>query len=134
MRVIYWIISIPLAVLITIFAVSNRALVTLSFWPLPFEIDLPLFLPLLLALVLGLVIGVAFEWLREGRNRRALRRSENELSRVRKAQDQIQKDAERDAVTNSKAVSSPASGSGATGTPPTSDDAASSDPHSRQSA
>jgi uncharacterized integral membrane protein len=28
MRILYWIISIPLAILIAIFAVSNRALVT----------------------------------------------------------------------------------------------------------
>ena len=83
MRILYWIISIPLAVLIAVFAVSNRESVTLSLWPLPFEIDLPLFLPIMVALLLGLGFGFAFEWLLQGKHRRAARRMDSELKRIK---------------------------------------------------
>jgi len=83
MRFLYWIIAIPLAVLIAVFSVSNRAAVTLSLWPLPYEIDLPLFLPIMVALLIGLGIGFAFEWLIQGKHRRALRRMDSELKRIK---------------------------------------------------
>jgi uncharacterized integral membrane protein len=83
MRFLYWIISIPLAVLIAVFAVSNRTAVTLSLWPLPFEVDLPLFLPIMVALLIGLAIGFAFEWLLQGKHRRAARRMDSELKRIK---------------------------------------------------
>lgn len=83
MRILYWIISIPLAVLIAVFAVSNRTAVTLSLWPLPYEVDLPLFLPIMVALLLGLGIGFAFEWMLQGKHRRAARRMDSELKRIK---------------------------------------------------
>jgi uncharacterized integral membrane protein len=83
MRFLYWIISIPLAVLIAIFAVSNRTAVTISLWPLPFELDMPLFLPIMVALLIGLGIGFAFEWLLQGKHRRAARRMDSELKRIK---------------------------------------------------
>ncbi|WP_417812936.1 LapA family protein [Thalassospira alkalitolerans] len=83
MRIVYWILSIPLAILIAIFAVSNRASVTLSLWPLPYEIDLPLFLPIMVALLIGLGIGLAYEWLVNGKHRRAAKRLDGELRHLR---------------------------------------------------
>ncbi|AJD54274.1 MULTISPECIES: LapA family protein [Thalassospira] len=83
MRILYWIISIPLAILIAIFAVSNRALVTLSLWPLPYEVDMPLFLPIMVALLIGLGIGLTYEWLVHGKHRRAVKRMDTELRRLR---------------------------------------------------
>ncbi|NIZ00928.1 LapA family protein [Thalassospira lucentensis] len=90
MRVLYWIIAIPVAVLITVFAVSNRAAVTLSLWPLPYELELPLFLPIMVALLVGLGIGLAYEWLVNSKHRRAARRMDSELKRV-KAEDETPK-------------------------------------------
>lgn len=85
MRILYWIIALPVAVIITIFSVSNRDFVTLSLWPLPYEIDMPLFLPIILALVVGLVVGLAYEWLVNGKHRREARRSGNELRKLQAA-------------------------------------------------
>ncbi|MCB2081645.1 MAG: DUF1049 domain-containing protein [Hyphomicrobiales bacterium] len=39
------------------FALSNREQVTLSIFPLPYEVDLPLFVPLLFTLACGLLLG-----------------------------------------------------------------------------
>ena len=70
MRFLYWIISIPLAVLIAVFAVSNRTAVTLSLWPLPYEVDLPLFLPIMVAFLMRL-------------SSLSVRRMDSELKRIK---------------------------------------------------
>ena len=49
----------------------------------PFEIDLPLFLPIMIALLIGLGNGFAFEWLLQGKHRRAARRMDSELKRIK---------------------------------------------------
>lgn len=87
MRILYWIISIPIAVLIAVFAVSNRASVSISLWPLPYEIDMPLFMPIMAALLIGLGIGFSWEWLLQGKHRRAARQMDHELKRIKTAED-----------------------------------------------
>jgi len=47
-RYIAWIVTIPFALLLLSFAISNRELVTLGLWPLPFRIDAPVYLVALL--------------------------------------------------------------------------------------
>lgn len=59
MRVLAWIIGLPLALLVTVFAVANRAAIRFELWPLPFTVDLPGYLAVLGPLVLGLVFGFA---------------------------------------------------------------------------
>lgn len=62
MRLLSWIITIPLALVLISFAVSNRQEVVLRLWPLPFELQMPLFLAVLGALVLGFVAGGFVAW------------------------------------------------------------------------
>lgn len=57
-----WLLLIPLAIILVLLAVANRAPVTLSIDPFSreapaFAITVPLFVALLLAVVLGVVIG-----------------------------------------------------------------------------
>ena len=106
LRVLYWIIAIPLTILITIFAVANRQVTTLSLWPLPFEMDLPLFVPVLGALLLGLLIGLLFEWLLTGKHRRANRKMESELTRIRRQQEAAREE-ERTAIASQKSSGLP---------------------------
>ena len=54
-----WLIGIPFALLIALFAVSNRLVVPLALWPLPDTLDAPLYLVVLLALLVGFVVGAA---------------------------------------------------------------------------
>ncbi|WP_073957096.1 lipopolysaccharide assembly protein LapA domain-containing protein [Thalassospira sp. TSL5-1] len=106
MRVLYWIIAIPLTIVITVFAVANRQATTLSLWPLPFEMDLPLFVPVLGALLLGLLIGLLFEWLLTGKHRRANRKMESELSRLRREKEAA-REQERAAIASQKQAGQP---------------------------
>lgn len=63
MRVLYWLITALVALVCVVFAVSNRAGVTLTFWPLSFEFAAPLYLVVLLALLAGFLIGLLVAWI-----------------------------------------------------------------------
>jgi putative membrane protein len=73
-RYLSWIITIPIALVIVSFAVSNRDPVDLALWPLPFEITVPLYVAVLTALVLGFLAGGLVAW-GAGHNYRAAARA-----------------------------------------------------------
>ena len=62
-----------IAVVLILFAVSNRETVAVGFWPLPFLADVPLYLLCFLSLVIGALIGSAVAWTAGHRIRRQLR-------------------------------------------------------------
>jgi uncharacterized integral membrane protein len=81
---------VPLALILVVFAVANRQVVTLSFDPFNatepvLSIRLPLFVLLIAAAVLGVVAGGLATWVRQRHWRRSARRSEAELTRLRRA-------------------------------------------------
>jgi lipopolysaccharide assembly protein A len=98
-KAVYWAVTLVAVVLLIPFAVSNRAPVSLGFWPLPFLVALPLYLLVLSLLLLGFVIGGAAAWLAGRRTRRELRRRrrrvaalERELAAARsQSEDQARK-------------------------------------------
>jgi len=78
-RIVTVLILLPLALVIVLFAVGNRAAVTLAFDPFAaeppmFSASLPLFLALLIALILGVIVGGAAAWARQRKWRRRARR------------------------------------------------------------
>ena len=98
MKAVYWALILIAVVLLIPFAVSNRAPVSLGFWPLPFLVALPLYLLVLSLLLLGFVIGAAAAWLAGRHTRRELRRRrrrvealERELLARSQSEDQARK-------------------------------------------
>lgn len=79
MRYISWILTIPLTLIVVSFALSNRQPVTLSLWPLPFELQAPLYLAVLVAVLLAFLTGGLVAWLSGHRHRRLARRRALEL-------------------------------------------------------
>jgi uncharacterized integral membrane protein len=73
MRRLSFIISLPLFVVLVVFAVDNRGALALSFWPLPWTFAMPVFVALFLALLIGFLAGAVAAWLSGGRTRRRLR-------------------------------------------------------------
>lgn len=61
------VVGVPLALLAVSFALANRHVVRVEFWPLPFSVDIALYLLSLGPLALGLVVGAVAG--RLGRNR-----------------------------------------------------------------
>ena len=73
MRLIHWIVTLPVALVAVLFAVSNREGVTVTLWPLPVRLEAPLYLVVLLALVAGFLVGELIAWINAGRARRLAR-------------------------------------------------------------
>ena len=74
MRLIFWALVLLLAVILALFAASNREVVSLALWPLPFAVELPLYLAVLAALAIGLIAGAILTWLGGRHRRRKARR------------------------------------------------------------
>jgi uncharacterized integral membrane protein len=85
------VILIPFAIVLTVFAVANRQLVTLSFDPFnstepALSLRMPLFVLMIVAAVLGVVAGGLATWFRQRHWRRSARHSAAELAKLRSAQ------------------------------------------------
>jgi lipopolysaccharide assembly protein A len=83
-----WLLAIPVALLIVVFAVANRHEIRLDLWPLPWAMDVPAYLAVLGALAKGIVIGAVAMWLsgfRARRNAREQRRRAESLDRQLRA-------------------------------------------------
>ncbi len=75
MRLLTWILGLPVAVVAIAFAVANRGDIDLDLWPLPYTVHLSLYLAVLGALVAGLLLGLLLGWASSG-NRAAARARE----------------------------------------------------------
>mgnify|MGYP001809907221 CR=1 FL=1 len=62
-RMFGWAGAVPLVILATVFAISNRQGVRLDLWPVPLDVPVPLFLAVLAPLALGVAAGAALTWL-----------------------------------------------------------------------
>jgi len=81
-------ILLPIAILVVLLAVANRAPVTLSFDPFSqeapeFSTQLPLFAVIFAAIMLGVVIGGTATWLAQSKHRKARRRYGREVRQLR---------------------------------------------------
>ena len=77
-KLVFWLILVPLAIVILMFAVANREIVTVSFDPFhatapAASISVPLFVLIFVLVILGVIIGGVAAWLRQGKHRRAAR-------------------------------------------------------------
>jgi uncharacterized integral membrane protein len=73
LRILNTILAVIVAVLVVLFAVSNRAPVVVEIWPFPYQLELGLFAVILLAVFVGFVAGLITAWLSGGKRRRELR-------------------------------------------------------------
>ncbi|WP_374380304.1 lipopolysaccharide assembly LapA domain-containing protein [Dongia sp.] len=83
MNRVAWIVTLPIALLVILFALMNRQEVSLSLWPLPWDISAPLFLFTLGAIVFGFLFGALVAWLSGGTTRQKLRDTRRELAHSR---------------------------------------------------
>ncbi|HVY98696.1 MAG TPA: LapA family protein [Dongiaceae bacterium] len=83
MRRFGWIVSIPVIVIVALFAVNNRQTVEIELWPLPWAPSTPLFLLTLCAVLFGFLFGCLVMWLTGGKQRRRLRETRRDLDAAR---------------------------------------------------
>lgn len=63
MRLLGWLLALPVSLLAVVFAVANRHGLRLELWPLPWSVEVPVYLAVLGPLVLGLMLGALVAWL-----------------------------------------------------------------------
>jgi uncharacterized integral membrane protein len=83
-KIVAVVILVPLAILIIIFAVANREIVTVSLEPFTDSVKLPLFALIIVSLIVGVLIGGLTAWVRQGKWRSAARRWERQAQALRK--------------------------------------------------
>jgi uncharacterized integral membrane protein len=108
-KILSVVILLPIAALIAMFGVANRAPVTVSFDPLGaqpplFSAALPLFVLVLLALILGVVVGGVASWTRQGKWRRSARRLAADLKISRAETDALRRQIEASAVSQASSA------------------------------
>jgi uncharacterized integral membrane protein len=85
-KILNLLILLPLGIVLIVFCVANRQIVTMAFNPFRPEdevmaLNAPLFVFLFVALIVGMVIGSLVTWLAQGRHRRRARREAREAVR-----------------------------------------------------
>jgi uncharacterized integral membrane protein len=88
-------ILVPLALVIVVFAVANRQIVTVTLDPFgdnTISFSLPLFALAFVLVILGVVIGGVAAWLRQHKWRRAAHQYERELAAARADREALRRD------------------------------------------
>jgi uncharacterized integral membrane protein len=87
-RIVSWIIGLPVALAAIAFAVANRQDVDLDLWPLPFTLRIGIYLAVLGALAAGLLIGLFFGW--AGSGKRASARAARAEAKARTLAEEVE--------------------------------------------
>lgn len=90
MRVLAWLVGLPIAAIVVLFAVSNRELMSVGLWPFTDGIEAPAYVVGLIPLAIGLLLGAGFAAigtmrarLRHRAERRKVRAMERNLAELR---------------------------------------------------
>lgn len=73
-----WILTLPVIVVVVIFAVRHRADVAIDLWPTGIQLAVPLYVVVLGSLLTGFLVGALVMWLSAGRGRRRARASNHQ--------------------------------------------------------
>lgn len=82
MKILWWVVLAVVALVLVLFAVSNRETVSVTLWPLPSALELPLYLVVLGTLVIGFFAGQLVTWIGGWRWRREARRSRERIAQL----------------------------------------------------
>jgi uncharacterized integral membrane protein len=110
-KIVTALILLPIAALIVMFAVGNRAPVMIALDPMAaqppmFAFSVPLFLLLLIVLILGVIVGGVAAWMRQSRWRRRARRLAAELKASRGETESLRRQMEVNASAQAQAQGS----------------------------
>lgn len=104
MKIVFRLIVVVIAIVLAVFAVSNRSAVELGLWPLPGALSLPLYLLVLAALLVGFVVGQLTAWIAGRHWRREAREANRRIAALEGELDDARAEAR---VTHEAAPQSP---------------------------
>ena len=77
-----WILTLPLTIVVIVFAVANRNFVPLDLWPFEIAVQVPIFVLVLGSLFVGFLIGALAMWVSGGKQRRRARAARSRLAKL----------------------------------------------------
>lgn len=96
-RIVSWLVLLPLALLLVIFAMANRQSVVINFDPLSQTaplvppLSLPMFVVIYALLLVGIVLGGIAVWATQGKHRKAKRAYKREAEALHREVDALRK-------------------------------------------
>ncbi len=78
MKILRWLITVPLALILIIFAVNNRHLIEVNLWPLDFIVRWPLFVFIYIGVVAGFLAGAVVAWASAAQHHRRARHRQSD--------------------------------------------------------
>jgi uncharacterized integral membrane protein len=100
LRIVSWIVTAPITIIVVLFAISNRDDVTLHLRPLPFDLTIRVWALTLIQLFVGFLLGGIVTWIGDRRHRR----NERQLAKRVKALEQALAEARGQAVESERIV------------------------------
>ncbi len=91
-----------LAAVVVLFIVANRGAVTVSLWPLPYLVDLPLYLVFFIGLFTGLVLAGVIGVVRRARSFARARRAEKQAQRLQAEVESLEQELDAGGVPGSE--------------------------------
>ena len=85
-----WLITLPLAIVLMVFAVNNRKPVEVDLFPFGLFISWPLFVFVFLGLILGLLMGLIFSWFYGNCARKAANESKARIRELERSVEMLQ--------------------------------------------
>lgn len=95
-RILRWVIGLPLALFVIVFAISNRQRVALRFDPFTSgetaaAVEMPLWLLFFVGIAVGVVVGWIGSWLSQGKHRKRVRELQGDVMRLQSERQELLK-------------------------------------------
>lgn len=92
LRFLNTLVAVVVAVVVVLFAVSNRQPVAVELWPFPLRLEAGLYAVILIAVLAGFVAGAAAAWMSGGARRRELRTARKRMHEMEQSLAQMKTD------------------------------------------
>ena len=83
-RLLSWLATLMVGLIVIIFSISNHGIVTLDFWPFPVFQDTPIYIPVLTSGIFGFSFGAIIAWFSAGASRKKARSANRRASSLEK--------------------------------------------------
>jgi uncharacterized integral membrane protein len=91
MKIVFWIVALPVVAIAMAFAVSNHEPAAISLWPLVYRLEAPLYIVVTGALFLGFIIGLLYGWIGSLRARRRARSETKQVAKLQAENEELQR-------------------------------------------
>lgn len=91
MRIVFWIIALPVVAVAMAFAVSNHDAVAISLWPLVYKLEAPLYVVVTGALFIGFLIGMLYGGIGTWRARHRARSEARQASKLQSDNEELRR-------------------------------------------